>query len=120
MAVTDLSQQIRDRRAELRLSQQQLAQIVGVSRGTIRNVEAGKPMEASTRRGIERALGWRPDTTDPLLARDDALTITHVLLVRVLCEQAVSGADAGWVSPDVGAFAASALAALAALDEVED
>ncbi|MFD8531511.1 helix-turn-helix transcriptional regulator [Streptosporangium canum] len=63
-----MNEAIRARREAIKLSQARLADVAGVSTGTIRNAEAGKPLEGDTRDKIERALGWRPGTVEPLFS----------------------------------------------------
>lgn len=81
---SELSMHIKNRRVELKLAQGQLATIVGVSRGTIRNVESGNAMEESTQRGLERALGWLPNTTKPFVNRETMVAISRGLLTRIV------------------------------------
>ncbi len=60
-AAANLGMRIRARREEVGLSQSELAQLAGVHRGTIRNVEMGKPMEARTAANVKRVLGCSPN-----------------------------------------------------------
>lgn len=59
---------IRARREALAMSQEQLAWLSGVSRTTIRNIEADRVEEARTWNQVERALGWRPGSLDEIKA----------------------------------------------------
>lgn len=58
--------ELRERREEVGLSQAELGLIAGVHRGTIRNAEAGRPLEARTATNVLRALGctWLRSSTD--------------------------------------------------------
>jgi transcriptional regulator with XRE-family HTH domain len=66
-------QRLRERREAVGLSQMQLADLATVHRGTIRNVEQGRPMEMRTHSNILRVLGCAPNLknwdnrTDPKL-----------------------------------------------------
>lgn len=47
---------VRERRLRLGMSQRQLADLAGVSRGTVRNIEAGQPQRDTTRSVLDAAL----------------------------------------------------------------
>lgn len=51
--------QIKQRREEIGLSQDQLGLLAGLSRGSVRNAELGKPLGQGTVAALERAVGWR-------------------------------------------------------------
>lgn len=68
LADLTFGEQVRRRREETGLSQDQIGELAGVSRGTVRNAELGKPLGVGTRATLERALGWssRRDKVDDL------------------------------------------------------
>lgn len=72
---------IRERRDGIGLSQARLALVAGVAMGTIRNAEAGKPLEEDTREKIEGVLGWWPGTVDPLLSHSTMAALAEALLL---------------------------------------
>jgi transcriptional regulator with XRE-family HTH domain len=65
--LSTLAERLRTRRDETGLSQEQVAELAGVSRGTVRNAELGKALGAASTAAIHRALGWRRQET-----RDDS------------------------------------------------
>lgn len=98
---------IRARREAMGLAQIKLGPVAGVSHGTIRNVENGKPMEESTRRKIEAALGWYSDTTNPHLSAEDAASLAGVILAldgqaRVIARATVHAFVAASASGEIG------------------
>lgn len=66
MANVGFAERIRRRREELELTQEELAELARISRGTVRNAESGKSVGESTRTGLELAVGWRPSYPDEL------------------------------------------------------
>ncbi|MDG4790389.1 helix-turn-helix transcriptional regulator [Micromonospora sp. WMMD1102] len=66
MADLPFSDRLRLRREELEFSQEELAELANVSRGTVRNAEAGKAMSAGSLKALEAAVGWRPSFPLPL------------------------------------------------------
>lgn len=81
---------IRARREALAMSQEQLAWLAGVSRTTIRNIEADRVEEARTWIDVETALGWKPGGLEAIRSGRDpepylpeeALRILSLGLIR--------------------------------------
>lgn len=73
---------LRTRRDEVGLSQLDLARLAGVHRGTIRNVEAGRPMEDGTLNNVARVLGCVPSgqALRPVISASATSTITAAIL----------------------------------------
>lgn len=76
----ELAQAIKERREALGLAQIKLGPVAGVSHGTIRNAEAGKPLEVETLRKIERALGWLPDSTTPFMSAKSMAILANLTI----------------------------------------
>lgn len=86
--MTEYADAIRARREAMGLSQVKLASVAGVSHGTIRNVEKGKPTEESTRHLLEVALGWRPGTTSPFISAEDMKGLADLILKHLKASEA--------------------------------
>jgi DNA-binding XRE family transcriptional regulator len=61
MSTYNLAVLMRDARYQHRITQERLGEIAGLSRGTIRNAEAGKPVNSATETAILDALGLIAD-----------------------------------------------------------
>lgn len=78
-----LGASIRQRRGDVGLSQVELAELAGVHRGTIRNAEQGRPLEARTIANLLRVLGCAPALSGaalPVLSSGVVRAIVHSLL----------------------------------------
>lgn len=66
----ELRQAIRNRREELRLTQEEAAAAAGISASAWRSIEARghTSLRPSTARGVAEALRWTPDSVDRILA----------------------------------------------------
>lgn len=64
-------QAVRARREAIGLSQDDLALLAGFSRGTVKTVEAGRPITARTLPGLHYALGWQPRLPSEIEADTD-------------------------------------------------
>lgn len=60
-----------------RLTQQQLAEKVGVSRGTVQNIEHGKGLTkiTPTLRAVEREIGWAPGSLERVMAGEEPVPL---------------------------------------------
>lgn len=122
-----LAHVVRERRLELGVvSQKAAAAKANVHVNTWNALENGKPVSMESLGAIAKALQWSGATLVAILREGVAAAEDHdnetpsqagtARSARNLCEQAVRGAEAGWVTAEVGAFAA---AVLARLDEEE-
>lgn len=88
----DVGSVVRGRRERMHLTQMELAAVAGLSRGTIRNAEEGKPLEDETLRRITLALGIVPAPSSPA-GFAAFLTETSVMaLTKVITDAVSSGA----------------------------
>lgn len=115
-----LGHELRRRRRELEMPTQRLAaQRTGIHLNTWNKVEAGKNVSTRSLQRVVEAVGWDMTYALGVLSGQDMEEPVRERprppeRVRTLCEQAQLGAEGGWVSADVGAFAAAVLTALEA------
>jgi transcriptional regulator with XRE-family HTH domain len=69
MSLEALGEEVRRRRDQLRLTQEEIAERGGLSVGTIRKIETGRAgqLHPRTRHGLERALKWETGSVDAVL-----------------------------------------------------
>lgn len=88
---------VKARRNDLGLSQSDLAELVGVSRGTIRNIEADlvEPNK-TTWASLEQILGWGPGSGALIELSGKPLELLPASVLRLLLEKALRNSQGVW------------------------
>lgn len=95
---TPVAAMIRSRRDEVDLTQVELANVTGLSRGTIRNAEDGKPLEEETLRRILLALGCTHDGRGSFRR---ILSANSVKAITATITDAISNSEPSYIVKDL-------------------